>query len=88
MTMFRYGNHEAEEIPAAGTTGFLCRSALGGYFFRVYKPDGEFSDYELRHDDLQVTISNEAMASFYQFDDAQVLDYASSVLGLRKIQPV
>lgn len=85
MTLFRYGAHSAEEIPAGGTTSFLCKSAMGGYFFRVYKPDGGFSDYALRHDDLEVTISREALASFYQFGDEGALDHASSVLGLRKL---
>ncbi len=66
----------------------LCKSALaGGYFFRVYAADHTFVDLELRHDDLEVTISPQAMASFYQIGEDHVLDHSQQVLGLRSARP-
>jgi hypothetical protein len=64
-------------LPAGGVTGFICRSAVDGKaFFRVYESGGAFVDYRLGHDDLEVTISTESQASFYQAADENVLDYA------------
>ena len=77
-----YGSHIAETCPAAGVRGVLCTSASGGFFFRVYAQDHSFTDYELRHDDLEVTIADDAFASFYRIEDEYILDHSPSVLGL------
>lgn len=77
-----YGKHVAETTPAAGVQGVLCRAMDGHYFFRVYAEDHSFIDYELRHDDLSVTINADALASFYCIDDVNVLDHSPAVLGL------
>jgi len=79
---FRYKNSRAEEESASGVSGVLCRDAEGRVFFRVYHVDGSFTDYELRHDDLPVTISQDALASFYRVHDHNVLDHSPQVLGL------
>jgi hypothetical protein len=69
-------------VAAGGTTGFICRSAVDGQpFFRVYAPDGGFVDYQLGHDDLEVTISAGAQASFYRSSAGNVLDHSPEVLG-------
>jgi Domain of unknown function (DUF6429) len=76
----RHGNTKV--LPAGGTTGFICRSAIDGRpFFRTYAPDGTFVDYELSHDDLEVTISAEAQASFYRTSGENILDHSPAVLG-------
>ncbi|WP_294987233.1 hypothetical protein [Sulfuritalea sp.] len=38
----------------------------------------------LRHDDLEVTISPQALASFYTIGDDRILDHSPEVLGLRR----
>ena len=75
-----------EELGSAnGVNGMLCRSAVdGGYFFRVYTADHTFTDYALMHDDLAVTISNDALASFYRVGEEHILDHSPAVLGREK----
>lgn len=78
-----YGKRVAEVADAQGVRGVI----LGGFFshpliFRVYHKDGEFTDYELRHDDLEVAISKDALASFYKIGRRLILDHSPEVLGL------
>ena len=75
-----------EEIGSAnGVNGMLCRSAVdGGYFFRVYAADHTFTDYALKHDDLSVTIANDALASFHRIGEEHILDHSPAVLGREK----
>jgi hypothetical protein len=75
-----------QEIKTAnGTVGFICRSAVdGSHFFRVYGVDGSFVDYAILHDDLEVTISTDAMASFYRIGGEHFLDHSPEVLGLHQ----
>jgi hypothetical protein len=82
MTTVRYGASAAAVSPAAGVTGFLLKRADGSFFFRVYCTSGDFTDYDIRHDDLEVTISPDALASFYQIGDRRFLDHSPEVLGL------
>ena len=51
----------------------------------MYQEDGTFTDYEIRHDDLSVTINADELASFFQIDDRFVLDHSPQVLGLEKV---
>ena len=78
-----YGNSLAIETNASGMRGLLCKSVDGKYFFRVTQTNGEFLDFDLRHDDLEVTIASDALASFYTAEDFAVLDHTSTVLGLK-----
>jgi len=82
MTTVRYGRSSATVSSAAGVTGFLLKRMDGSFFFRVYGSSGDFSDYDIRHDDLEVTISPDALASFYQIDNRLLLDHSPEVLGL------
>lgn len=78
-----YGSRPAEAAPAGGVRGVLCKSVDGGcYVFRVYADDQTFVDYELRHDDLTVTIAEDELASFYRVGDEHILDHSPGVLGL------
>ena len=71
---------------AAGAKGFLIRDAIDHkWYFRVYEAEDKsnFVDYALRHLDLQVRISSDEMAAFYQDEDGNAwLDYSPEVLGL------
>lgn len=83
-----YGNRLAEVTSAAGVRGVLCKSPDGdGYFFRVYAEDHTFVDYELRHDDLTVTIAEDELASFYRVGDKRILDHSPDVLGVDSAFP-
>ena len=77
---------QVEELGSAnGVNGMLCRSAVdGGYFFRVYAADHTFTDYVLMHDDLAVTISKDALASFYRMGEEHILDHSPAVFGREK----
>ena len=81
---YSYANSRAEEESASGVSGVLCRDSEGSYFFRVYHSDRSFTDYQLRHDDLPVTIGQDALASFYRLHDHNVLDHSPQVLGLER----
>lgn len=82
-TSVRYGGMPVEASSAAGVSGILCRTFGGQYFFRVYGPKETFVDYELRHDDLQVTIAPDELASFYRIGEDGILDHSPEVLGLK-----
>jgi len=79
---YNYGKSVAHVTSAEGVTGVLCKGFDNEFVFRVYKESGEFDDYEIRHDDLEVTVSAEAMAAFYQIGESKILDHSPSVLGL------
>jgi hypothetical protein len=80
-----YGGKESEVSDASGVSGVLIKNYGGGFSFRVYKSDHDFIDYQIYHDDLPVTISPDALASFYSNDEGQVLDHSPNVFGLRKV---
>lgn len=82
MKMVRYGASAATASPAAGVTGFLLKRMDGSFFFRVYKSSSDFTDYDIRHDDLEVTIAPDALASFYEIGEKRLLDHSPEVLGL------
>ena len=82
MKMVRYGKSAATVCTAAGVTGFLLKQMDGTFFFRTYTSADEFMDYDIRHDDLEVTISVDALASFYKIGERRLLDHSPEVLGL------
>jgi hypothetical protein len=63
----------------------LLKRVDGTFFFRVYGATGEFADYDILHDDLEVTISADALASFYQIGGRRLLDHSPDVLGLESV---
>ena len=69
---------------ASGVDGVIIRSE-SSYFFRVYDQDHGFTDYALHHDDLSVSIKEEAMASFYSDGEKCWLDHSPSILGLKEL---
>jgi len=72
----------SESKSANGVTGVLL--PIGEvWVFRVYHSDGEFTDYDIYHSDLQVTI-NDADAYFYERENGEpYLDHSPQTLGIR-----
>ena len=68
--------------PANGVTGHLLRS---GYdvVFRVYDENHQFTDYDLTHSDLCVTITDEDSA-FYSEPRSDRLDHSPATLGIEE----
>lgn len=82
---YLYGELPAEVKPATGVKGMLIRALDGALMFRVYHDRACFTDYEIRHDDLSVTIDKDALAAFYKVGEHDILDHSPQVLGLKKI---
>ncbi len=82
---YLYGKMPAEAEPADGVKGVLIRARDGTMMFRVYHDNKGFTDYEIRHDDLSVTIDNDALAAFYSIGERNILDHSPRVLGLEKV---
>lgn len=83
---YNYGGSVALVKEAASVSGVLIRDAGGNFVFRVYGEEGEFTDYDIRHNELAVTIAEDELATFYQLDDRLVLDHSPQVLGLVKVE--
>ncbi len=79
---FIYGEKVADVTSAENVKGILIRSG-SIYYFRVYQNDGEFTDYNINHDDLSITIDADALASFYTDGENFALDHSPNVLGLK-----
>lgn len=67
---------------ANGVEGHLIYTGDHKYYFRVYDADGGFTDYDIAHSDLCVTITDED-ATFYHENSRTILDHAPSTLGLK-----
>ena len=68
-----------KSVSADGVEGILIWTA-DGYKFRVYTDDHEFTDYDLLHSDLAVTITDRD-ATFYLDDKGNRLDHSPATLG-------
>lgn len=71
------------KISALGVEGQLIWCAGGVYRFRVYTDAFEFTDYDLLHSDLSVTITDPD-AVLYSDDDGNRLDHSPQTLGIDK----
>ncbi|HID28754.1 MAG TPA: hypothetical protein EYP19_01980 [Desulfobacterales bacterium] len=78
-----YEGRSVDAISAAGVKGILIRSG-SEYFLRVYGDGSTFIDYEIRHDDLSVTIDSDELAAFYSDGEHHTLDHSPSVFDLKK----
>jgi hypothetical protein len=69
-----------KQTPAKGTNGFLLYTFNGGYVFRVYGKDNTFTDYDIKHCDLELTITD-GDAMFYSDDKNGInhLDYSYKI---------
>jgi len=84
-TKYKYAGKASTVTSASGKKGILIRG-LDGFLFRVYHVDYTFTDYEIRHDDLSITIDIDSLASFYTDGQNYVLDHTPEVLGLERIE--
>jgi hypothetical protein len=67
-------------------TGHLLRTFNpegGDYVFRVYGLGGTFTDYDIHHVDLCITIEDED-AFFYSGDGIDRIDHSPQTLGLKE----
>ena len=71
---------------AAEVRGVIIHTLGGALLFRVYHDRERFTDYEIRHDDLSVTIDADELAAFYKVGARDVLDHSPEVLGLRNAE--
>ena len=71
------------KLRAEGVEGQLIYTGAGVYVFRVYTDNYEFTDYDLLHSDLSVTITDKD-ATFYSDDEGNRLDHNPETLGLEK----
>jgi hypothetical protein len=73
-------NHKTP-VSANGMSGVLLPIG-GSMVFRVYEPNGEFTDYDIYHSDIMVTIDDED-AYFYAGKDGETyLDHSPATLGI------
>jgi hypothetical protein len=83
---YLYDGQPAGVESAAGVKGILIRTFNGSMAFRVYHDREQFTDYEIRHDDLSVTIDADELASLYKIGDDHFLDHSPQVLGLTEME--
>lgn len=77
-----YGGRVCDVTPGGGVKGILIRSG-SELLFRVYEIEGTFTDYDILHDDLSVTIDSTELASFYSCGENHSLDHSPNVFGLK-----
>lgn len=69
------------EKAAVGTKGFIMRSGVdNSFFFRVYKENGDFVDYDIMHYDMEVMILEDS-AVLVERNGDNYIDYSARVLG-------
>ena len=69
------------KLSADGVEGHLLYTGDGRYIFRVYTDNFEFTDYDLLHSDLCVTITDKD-ATFYSDKHGNRLDHSPATLGI------
>jgi hypothetical protein len=73
-----------KEKPAKDTKGYIMYNPFKDkYFFRIYQGSGNFIDYDINIEELEVKISSK-YASFYEEKDYKKLDWSSEALGKKK----
>lgn len=67
-----------KEVPAKGSKGFLLYSPFTKrHFFRIYEEDGEFKDYDIRAEEVEIEITSEWVSLY----EDKILDFNSKALG-------
>ena len=64
---------------AKGLKGVLCRYQ-GNMFLRVTNEDNTYTDYDIFHYDMNVTIDDDD-AHIYKDEDGYYIDYSPETLG-------
>ncbi len=86
---YKCGKFEYDVTPADGAVGFILKNFVdGSYFFRVYDDTdkSKFKDYDLVHSDLEVIITKDALASFYEHGDRMYLDNNPETMGWHPVE--
>jgi hypothetical protein len=65
---------------ANGVTGMIIRTSWTEYVFRVVNDDDSYTDYDILHSDLIVTI-DDPDAYFYTNEHRSVLDHSPETYG-------
>ena len=68
--------------PAKGMKGIILLTLNNRYVFRVYKEDNSFTDYDILHCDLDVTIDSDDAVLYEYEDGTNALDHSYEVLGI------
>jgi|688.fasta_scaffold887001_2 hypothetical protein len=71
------------ENPAIGVRGFLIRGLGDTFWFRVYHPDKEFTDYDITHHDCEIVIIDPS-AALISNDAGDFLDYTTESMQIVK----
>jgi hypothetical protein len=61
--------------------GLLCQTPDGKSFVRQYTVDGEFTDYYILHDDLNIEIDDSSACIKQHSNGLTYIDYTDEVLG-------
>jgi hypothetical protein len=75
-------NKVLQELPAKGCRGYLIRGTDDSVFFRIYKEDHSFVDYELSHHDCEIEILDDS-AALITTKTGCYLDYTSASMNIR-----
>ena len=65
---------------AKGLRGVLCRASFGNMFLRVTNEDNTYTDYDIFHYDMNITIDDDD-AHIYKDEDGYYIDYSPETLG-------
>lgn len=79
-----YSGKASDVTSAAGVSGVLIKLRTGGHVFRVYSADYSYTDYQINHDDLSITIDADSLASFYSHGESNTLDHSPEVFQLKQ----
>jgi len=67
--------------PAKNSRGFLLHSPFSNrYFYRVYKKDGNFIDYEILCEELEIEIISDWI-DLYESENKNYIDWNKKTLG-------
>ena len=85
VNKYIYGNKVSDVIDASDVSGVLIKLGSGEFEFRVYHDDKSFTDYQINHDDLPITINSNSLSSFYSSGEHKALDHSPEVFGLKEV---
>lgn len=76
------------EKSAQGIKGYILYSPFkqsgGGYFFRIYRDDGHFTDYDIRSEEIEVELKGDWISLYESEDGENYLDWSSKALGRQR----
>jgi len=75
------GNSTEER--AIGQRGCLIRGLGDEIWFRVYRPDKSFTDYDITHHDCEIVIIDPSAALIHN-DAGEFLDYTAESMAISK----